>query len=100
MKKIPCLAGLLSILFPGLGQVYIGRRALGAAFMLTFIIIGNLNAMWLSFYAGAPTDLGCFSHTFPRLLHNIFAFYSIIFWIWQAVDAYRLAKQSRNANNS
>jgi len=99
MKKRPWLAGLLSALFPGLGQVYIGRRALGGAFMLAFIIIGNLNAMWLSIYAGAQTDLSFFSHTFPRLLHDIFALYGIIFWIWQAVDAYRLAKQSRSLNS-
>ena len=94
MKKSPRLACLLSVLFPGLGQVYIGKRALGAAFMLAFIIIGSLNAIWLSIYAGAQTDLSFFSHTFPRLLHDIFAFYGIIFWIWQAVDVYRSAKKS------
>ena len=95
MKHSPLLASLLSILFPGLGQVYIGRRALGAAFMLAFIVIGNLNAMWLSIYAGAQTDLSFYSNTLPRLLHDIFALYGIIFWIWQAVDAYRLAKLSQ-----
>jgi hypothetical protein len=94
MKKSPRLACLLSVLFPGLGQVYIGKIALGAAFMLAFIVIGIFNAIWLSIYAGTQTDLSFFSHTFPRLLHDIFAFYGIIFWIWQAVDVYRLAKQS------
>jgi len=94
MKKSPWLACLLSVLFPGLGQVYVGKRALGAAFMLAFIIIGVLNAIWLSIYAGAQTDLSFFSHALPRLLHDIFAFYGIIFWIWQAVDVYRLARQS------
>jgi hypothetical protein len=94
MKHSPWLACLLSVLFPGLGQVYIGKRALGAAFMLAFIAIGILNAIWLSIYAGAQTDLSFFSHTFPRLLHDIFAFYGIVFWIWQAVDVYRLAKQN------
>ena len=94
MKHSPWLAGLLSILFPGLGQVYLGKRALGGAFMLAFIIIGNLNAMWLSIYAGAQTDLSFYSDTLPRVLHDIFAFYGIIFWVWTAVDAYRLAKQN------
>jgi len=32
------LAGLLSVLFADLGQVYAGKKALGAAFMLAFII--------------------------------------------------------------
>lgn len=94
MKKSPRLACLLSALFPGLGHVYIGKRALGATFMLAFIIIGNLNAIWLSIYAGTPTNLSFFSHTFPRLLHDVFAIYGVVFWIWQAVDVYRLAKQS------
>jgi len=79
MKRKPWLASLLSLLLPGLGQVYIGRRALGAAFMLAFIIIGNLNAMWLCIYFGTQTDLSFMSQTFPRLLHDVFAFYGIIF---------------------
>jgi hypothetical protein len=98
MTRNPWLAGLLSLLFPGLGQVYIGKRALGAAFMLAFIIIGNLNAIWLSIYAGAQTDLSFYSDTLPRILHDVFAAYGIIFWIWQAVDVYRLAKTCKNIN--
>lgn len=99
MKRNPWLAGLLSILFPGLGQVYAGKRALGAAFMLAFIVIGNLNALWLSIYAGTPTDLSFYSDTLPRVLHDIFAFYGVVFWLWAAVDAYRLAKQNEVASN-
>ena len=97
MKRNPWFAGLLSILFPGLGQVFIGKRALGAAFMLAFIIIGNLNAIWLSVFAAAQTDASFISETLPRALHDIFAFYGIIFWIWTAVDAYRLAKKDEYA---
>ena len=99
MKRNPWLVVLLSILFPGLGQVYVGKRALGAAFMLAFIIIGTLNAIWLSIYAGAKTDLSFYSDTLPRVLHDIFAFYGIVFWIWQAVDAYRLARQSQDVSS-
>lgn len=90
---------MLSVLFPGLGQVYAGKRALGAAFMLAFIIIGNLNAIWLSVYAASSTAAVTFhGHTLPRILHDVFAFYGIVFWIWQAVDAYRLARQSSSGN--
>jgi len=95
MKHSPWLACLLSVLFPGLGQVYIGKRALGAAFMLAFIVIGILNAIWLSIYAGAQTDLSFFGHTFPRLLHDVFAFYGVVFWGWQVFDAYRIARQKK-----
>ena len=99
MKRNPWFAGLLSILFPGLGQVYAGKRALGAAFMLAFIVIGNLNALWLSIYAGAQTDLSFYSDTLPRALHDIFAFYGIVFWIWAAIDAHRLVRRNEGAIN-
>ena len=95
MDKNPWIAGLLSALFPGLGQVYAGKYALGGAFMLAFIIIGNLNAIWLSLYGGLSTDLSFFSHTFPRLLHDVFAIYGIIFWVWQVVNAYRTARKTK-----
>ena len=97
MKRRPWLAALLSVLFPGLGQVYAGKRKLGAALMLGFIVVGNLNAIWLSVYAGAETDLSFYSDTLPRVLHDVFAFYAIGFWIWTVVDAYRLAKETQGA---
>ncbi len=98
MRKKQCIAGLLSLLFPGLGHAYAGRRALGAALMLAFIVIGNLNALWLSAYAMAPVDSGFFSITLPRLLHDIFAFYGIAFWIWAIVDSSRLTKHAGQTN--
>jgi hypothetical protein len=51
MRKNPWIAGLLSLVFLGLGHVYVGKKALGAALMIAFIVIGNLNALWLSAYA-------------------------------------------------
>jgi len=76
-----------------MGQIYGGKVGRGAAFLLAFIIVGNLNAIWLSVFAGAQTDLSFFSYTFPRMLHDIFAIYGIIFWLWQVVDAYLVAKK-------
>ena len=100
MKRNPWLAAALSMLFPGAGQVYSGRSRLGAAFMLAFIIIGNLNAIWLSVFATSSTStVTFFGYTFPRMLHDIFAFYSIVFWIWTAVDAYGLVKEGQNVIN-
>ncbi len=95
MKRNPWLAGFLSLLFPGLGQVYAGKRAIGAAFMLAFVIIGNLNAIWLSTHAGAPTDPTYIGNTLPRLLHDVFAAYSVIFWVWTAADAYRITRKDQ-----
>jgi len=98
MKNNPWVAGLLSLIFPGLGHVYAGKRALGAALMLAFIVIGNLNALWLSAYAVTPADSGSFGLTLPRLLHDIFAFYGIAFWIWAIIDSFSLAKQVGRIN--
>jgi len=98
LRKNPWVAGLLSLIFLGLGHIYAGKRALGATLMLAFIVIGNLNALWLSAYAVTPADSGFFSLTLPRLLHDIFAFYGIAFWIWAIVDSFTLAKQSGHIN--
>jgi len=61
--------------------------------MVAFLVIGNLNALWLSVYAGAQTDGSFYSDTLPRLLHDIFAVYGIVFWVWTAAHAYRLARE-------
>jgi hypothetical protein len=94
MRKNPWIAGLLSLVFLGLGHVYVGKKALGVALMIAFIVIGNLNALWLSAYALTPADSGFFSLTLPRLLHDIFAFYGIALWIWGIIDSVTLAKQA------
>ena len=90
----PYLAGLLSLLVPGLGQIYAGSGTRGAAILLAVIIVGNLNAIWLSLYAANTPDPNIFwASTLPRILHDLFAAYGIIFWLWQVVDAYQQAKE-------
>jgi hypothetical protein len=100
MRKNPWIAGVLSLVFLGLGHVYVGKKALGAALMIAFIVIGNLNALWLSAYALTPGDSGFFSLTLPRLLHDVFAFYGIALWIWAIVDSVTLAKQTGHTDAS
>ena len=88
------LAGFLSLLVPGLGQFYTGLRIRGAAILLAVIIVGNLNAIWLSLYALSSPDPDIFwTSTLPRILHDIFVVYGVIFWLWQLVDAYQQAKE-------
>jgi TM2 domain-containing membrane protein YozV len=96
MKKSrnPYLASLLSIPVPGLGQIYAGKGERGAAILIVTIIVGNLNAIWLSIYATTSPGTNFFwVDTLPRVLHDIFAAYGVIFLIWQMVDAYQQAKQ-------
>ncbi len=94
MKRSPFVAVLLSLLIPGLGQMYAGEGKRGAAILIAVIIVGNLNAIWLSVFAlsrSLPEDF--LSYTLPRILHDVFAFYGIVFLIWQIVDAYQLVKK-------
>ena len=93
MKRNTYIVGVLAALVPGMGHIYIGKKALGVAFLLAFIIIGNLNAIWLSIFAGAQTDLSFMGYTLPRVLHDVFAAYGIIFWVWQTYDAVRLSRE-------
>jgi TM2 domain-containing membrane protein YozV len=102
-KRNPYLASLLSIPVPGLGQVYAGKGERGAAILVVTIIVGNLNAIWLTMYGGMSTGSSAFwAVSLPRWLHDIFAAYGVVFLIWQVVDAYQQAKNSspqlENAN--
>jgi hypothetical protein len=95
MKRNPFIAGMLSLLVPGLGQIYARKSERGAAILIAVIIVGNLNAIWLSAFAVSSTAPHSFiTFTLPILLHDIFAFYGIIFWIWQVLDAYLLVKKA------
>ena len=97
MKKTrnPFLASLLSIPVPGLGQIYAGKGERGAAILVVTIIVGNLNAIWLTLYSGNIAGTNAFwAETLPRLLHDLFAAYGVIFLIWQVIDAYQQAKKS------
>jgi hypothetical protein len=89
MKTIhPVMRGILSFVVPGLGQMVSGRGERGAWILGLVLVVGNLNAIFLSVYA--PTlhmDLPFFARGLPHLLHDIFSLYGIIFWVWQALDA-------------
>ncbi len=90
MRGGPLQRGLLSFVVPGLGQMVSGRAERGACILGLVLVVGNLNAIFLSVYA--PTlggELPFFARGLPRLLHDVFAVYGIIFWLWQALDAAR-----------
>jgi hypothetical protein len=94
MSRRPFLAGVLSLLVPGLGQIYSGKGERGGAILIAAIVVGNLNAIWLSLYA--TTSAG--AHTFwgyalPRILHDLFGAWGLVFLAWQVVDAYQQAKR-------
>lgn len=90
MSLKPLLAALISLVVPGLGQIYAGKSERGAAILISVIIVGNLNAIWLSIYSlTSPGSAAFWTYTLPRILHDWFAAIGVIFLIWQVVDAYR-----------
>lgn len=56
----PYLASLLSIPVPGLGQIYAGESTRGAIILSFTIIVGNLNAIYLSTYATSKQSTDIF----------------------------------------
>ena len=88
------IAALLSLFVPGLGQMYSGRGVRGAAILAVVIVAGSLNAIWLSLYnlSDPAVSNAAWTYHLPRILHDLFALYGIVFWIWAVVDAYKVAK--------
>jgi len=84
-KHQPVLAAILSLLVPGLGQIYAGKQERGATILVAGIVVGTLamisQTLFLAYAAGA-----FWWYRLPLTA------YALIFWIWQLVDAYKQAK--------
>lgn len=94
MRKNPFIAGLLSLLIPGMGQIYGGRGDKGAAILVAAIIVGNLNLILLLIFAAANPDPSIsVAYWIARVGHDVMSIWSIAFWIWAVVDATRQVKQ-------
>jgi TM2 domain-containing membrane protein YozV len=95
MKRRPFVAMLLSILAPGLGQMYAGRNTRGAAILIGAIVIGNLNLILLQVFVATNTDSGpAWAYWVTRVGHDVLSLWSVVFWIWAVIDAYRPADGS------
>jgi len=103
MKNVPLIAGLLSLLIPGLGQIYGGKGNKGAAIIFASIVIANLNILILPMIALANPNLPVISgdinavwkYWIPRITHDVASLWSIVFWIWAVIDAYLVTKEKR-----
>ena len=100
MKRNPFIAGFLSLLVPGLGQIYAGKGDKGGVIIAAAIVIGNLNIIILPLIAmtnptiptGAPTPVTIWAYWIPRVVHDVVSFWSITFWLWAVFDAIALAR--------
>ncbi len=88
------VAGVLSLLVPGLGQVYSGQGNKGAAILAAAILLGNLNLIFLVVFVSADLAPSAgWAYWIPRVGHDLMSLWSVVFWFWAAVDAYRVASQ-------
>ena len=100
MRRNPFIAGILSLLVPGLGQMYGGEGNKGAAVLAAAIVIGNLDIIVLPLIAmanppGAADARMLWAYWIPRVVHDVLSFWSIVFWIWAVVDAVSIARKNR-----
>ena len=108
LKNNPWIAGLLSLLVPGLGQIYAGENNKGGAMIVAAVVVGNLNILILPLIAianpviptGAPDTVTIWSYWIPRIVHDIVSFWSIVFWIWAVCDAFSTARHNRQAKTT
>ena len=93
MTRKPILASILSLLVPGLGQICSGKGERGAIILIAAILVGSLNAIWLSLYGlTSPGTDAFWASALPRILHDVFAAWSVVFYLWQTIDAFHQAK--------
>ncbi len=103
MRHRPVIAGILSSLVPGLGQIYGGEGNKGAAIIATAIVIGNLNILILPLISLAnpatarktQKDRAIWAYWIPRVMHDVISVWSIAFWIWAIGDAIAMARKNR-----
>lgn len=84
-KRDPPIAAVLSILVPGLGQIYAGKQERGVAILVAGIVVGTLALIWQTLYMAART--GAF---WPYRI--ALTAYALVFWIWQVIDEYKQTK--------
>lgn len=95
MKRDQITAGILSLGVPGLGQMYKGHGSRGAIVLFGAIVISSLDIMILPLISMANPIVppaagdvrGLWAYWIPRIVHDILAVWSIIFWLWAAWDA-------------
>jgi TM2 domain-containing membrane protein YozV len=88
------LAGLVSLMVPGLGQFYCGERDRGAAILVAAIVVGSLNILFIPIFVAAdPNPEIAWAYWIPRIGHDLISVWSVVFWAWVVADAFLLARR-------
>jgi hypothetical protein len=101
LLRNPVLAGLLSFVVPGLGQISCGERNRGAAIIVGAIIVANLNILILPLISIANPRLppvgarAAWAYWIPRIVHDVSSLWSVAYWAWAVVDAVLVARSRK-----
>ena len=100
MRRSSWVAGILSLVAPGLGQIYAGEGKRGAMVLVGAIIVANLNVIILPLISMAnPTSSSdarsIWAYWIPRVVHDVASFWSIVFWVWAIVDSIIVTKKGQ-----
>lgn len=82
-------ATLLSLIVPGVGQLYLGMRTRGIAIFLTTILLGSL-----IYWSSASLQIALV--TFGGATTSWLWLFLIGFWAWNVYDAYRAANHQKS----
>ena len=85
-RKDPLIAVILSILLPGVGQMYVGRVGRGLMILITLSLLSLAPAQFL-FTIVSFSSFGLF-----WTMGIVLTIVSLVLYIWQILDAYRLAE--------
>lgn len=100
-RRNPFLAAVLSLIVPGLGQIYAGESNRGAAIIVGAIVVANLNILILPLISMAnPTfplqpSRAVWAYWIPRIVHDVSSLWSVAYWVWAIVDAFLVAANTK-----
>lgn len=92
-RKDPLIAVILSLLLPGVGQIYVGRVARGILILLFIPLFAILTFLPGFFLMGIDSFSG---FIWWSVISSVIL---LVVYIWQVVDAYRLAEATDHPQN-
>ena len=92
------IAAVLSFLFTGLGQVYVGKIARGIIFVCIGACVGVLSSILILSGVVVDTNAETIEYTMSYIAAGaVILIAYLAFWIWQIFDAHKLANQYNDA---
>lgn len=92
------IAAVLSFLFTGLGQVYVGKIARGIIFVCVGACVGVLSTLLIFSGIVIDSNMEMIEYTMSYIAAgSVIIIAYLAFWIWQIFDAHKLANQYNDA---